>query len=120
MAFDSPKYQDIVAPVKDDVIVTLTGKVKVRNAEVSLMLEEVKLLTGELAEQICHIDVLENHAVEQLNEIKQVCLLHRGQIPVVFHVQQTIIETSKKYWIKDSAIADIESIVGEQKVWLET
>ena len=104
-----------MAPVKDDVIVTLTGKVKVRNAEVSLMLEEVKLLTGDFAEKICHVDLLENHSVEQLNEIRQVCLLHRGQIPVVFHVQQTIIETNKKFWIKDSAVTVLESIVGEQK-----
>ena len=105
--------------LKDDVIVKLKAKVKVRNAEVSLMLEEVQCLTVDLAEKICHIDLLDNHSVQELHEIKQVCLVNKGKIPIVFHVQQTIINTNKKYWIKDSAVAVFESIVGEQNVWIE-
>ena len=29
------------------------------------------------------------------------------------------IYNNKKYWIKDSAVAVFESIVGEQNVWIE-
>ena len=120
LAFDSPKYNEISSILQDDVIVKLTGKVKVRNAEVSIMVESVQSLTNHLAQKICHVDLLEGQALDDLHQIKQICLLNRGQIPLYFHIQQQTIETSKKYWIKDSAIADIESIVGEQKVWLET
>ena len=120
LAFDSPKYSSIAAQLQDDVIVKLTGKVKVRNAEVSLMVESVQSLTSQLAQKICHVDLLEEQSLDDLHQIKQICLLNRGQIPLYFHIQHQTIETSKKYWIKDSAIAEIESIVGEQKVWLET
>jgi DNA polymerase-3 subunit alpha len=120
LAFDSPKYSGIASQLQDDVIVKLTGKVKVRNAEVSLMVESVQSLTSQLAQKICHVDLLEGQSLDELHQIKQICLLNRGQIPLYFHIQQQTIETSKKYWIKDSAIAEVESIVGEQRVWLET
>jgi DNA polymerase-3 subunit alpha len=119
LVFDSPDYESIVSSLKDDAIVQLKAKVKVRNAEVSLMAESVQLLSGELLEKICHIDILDHQAVSQLKEIQTICLSHRGQIPIYFHVQQTIIEASKKYWIHEDAISAVETIVGEQKVWME-
>ncbi|MEK9726960.1 MAG: DNA polymerase III subunit alpha, partial [Candidatus Margulisiibacteriota bacterium] len=100
LAFNSPAYPKMIQHVKDDVIAKLKVKVKMRNSEVSLMLEDVMLLNQDLTEKVCHIDLLENHSMEQLHEIKQACLMNRGQIPIVFHVQQTIIKTNKKYWIK--------------------
>ncbi|MGA0241598.1 MAG: DNA polymerase III subunit alpha, partial [Candidatus Marinamargulisbacteria bacterium] len=119
LVFDSPDYESIVSSLKDDAIVQLKAKVKVRNAEVSLMAQSVQLLSGELLEKICHIDILDHQSVSQLKEIQTICLSHRGQIPIYFHVQQTIIEASKKYWIHEDAISAVETIVGEQKVWME-
>ena len=119
LAFNSPAYPKMIEHIKDDVIVKLKVKVKLRNSEVSLMLEETTLLNHQLVEKVCHVDLLENQSMEQLHEIKQACLMNRGQIPIVFHVQQTVIKTNKKYWIKDTAISVLESILGEQKVWLE-
>jgi DNA polymerase-3 subunit alpha len=119
LAFDSPAYSGLLPFMKDDLIVKLKVKVKVRNAEVSLMLEEIHPLNQDLAEKICHVDLLENHSPEQLHQIKQACVMNRGKIPIVFHVQQTIINTSKKYWINENALSVLASIVGEQKVWVE-
>ncbi|MBL6722739.1 MAG: DNA polymerase III subunit alpha [Candidatus Margulisbacteria bacterium] len=120
LAFESPAYSGIAGQLKNDAIVALTGKVKVRQGEVSLMVESVEELSQQLSATICHVDLLVGHGADELNQIKQICLLHRGQIPLYFHVQTHVIQVNKKYWIKDSAIAAIKSIVGEQKVWLET
>jgi len=120
LAFDSPSYSAISMQMKDDVIVRLKGKVKVRQGEVSLMIESMDSLATQLAAQICHVDILEGQSINELNQIKQICLLNRGQIPLYFHLQGQTIAVNKKYWINDTAIESIESIVGEQKVWMET
>ena len=102
LAFDSLKYNEI-SSILQDVIVKLTGKVKVRNAEVSIMVESVQSLTNHLAQKICHVDLLEGQALDDLHQIKQICLLNRGQIPLYFHIQQQTIETSKNidqgFWL---------------------
>ena len=114
LAFDSPSYSAISMQMKDDVIVRLKGKVKVRQGEVSLMIESMDSLATQLATQICHVDILEGQSINELNQIKQICLLNRGQIPLYFHLQGQTIAVNKKYWINDTAIESIESI-GETK-----
>ena len=120
LAFDSPKYQEICAQFKDDSIVRLTGKVKLRGNEVSIMVEAIEPLSNKLGKKICHVDLIEGQSLEQLHDIKQVCLLNRGQIPIYFHVHEQILEVGKNFWIKDEAISIIEKIIGEQRVWIET
>ena len=120
LAFDSPKYSEISSHLNDDVIVKLTGKVKLRQGEVSIMVESVHPLATELAKTICHVDILDDQQMDDMHQIKQICLLNRGQIPLYFHVQDQTVKINKKYWIKDSALSAIKSIVGEEKVWLET
>ena len=120
LAFDSPKYEEIKAHLRDDIIVRITGKVKVRSNEVSIMVETVEPISNRLAKKICHVDLIEGQALEQLHDIKQACLLNRGQIPIYFHIHEQIVEVGKSFWIKDEAIPLIESILGEQKVWIET
>ena len=120
LMFDSPKYAELSSQLKDEIIVKLSVKVKVRQSEVSLMVESVQTLTKALAQQICHVDIVEDQPLDELHQIQQSCLLNRGQIPLYFHIQGQTIETNKKFWINEQAIEIIGSIVGEQKVWLET
>jgi DNA polymerase III subunit alpha len=119
LAFDSPKYEEIQQKLKDDAIVRLTAKVKASASEVTLMVEDVTPISMQLGEKVCHIDILEDQSAQDLHQIKQACLLHHGQIPLYFHVNEQMVVASKSYWITDSAIPTIEAIIGEQKVWIE-
>jgi DNA polymerase III alpha subunit len=120
LLFDGPHYSQLKLNLTDHMIVKLKGKVKIRQGDVSLMIESITPVETSLAPRICHVDILDDTDLEDLNQIKQTCLLNRGQIPLYFHVHDKIIKSHKKYWIKDSALTAIESIIGEQKVWLET
>ena len=70
-------------------------------------------------QKICHVDLLDDESLDQLSQLKQICLLNRGQIPLYFHIQGVTIEAHKKYRVSSDVVAIFESILGEQKVWIE-
>ena len=119
LAFRSNEYEAIKACLKDDSIVKMKVKVRCKNSDISLMIESVDVLNSALAQQVCHVDIIEGNSADELSQIQQVCLLHKGSIPLYFHVDQHIIEANKKFWIKEDAIPIIQTILGDQKVWIE-
>ncbi len=119
LLFDSPKYESLQTVLRDDAIVQLTGTVGVRNGEVSIRVASATPVSSDLASKACHLDVLDDQALEDMHQIKHVCTLNRGQIPVYFHVQAHTIVASKKYWITEAAIPEFEAVLGGQSVWIE-
>ena len=83
------------------------------------MVEAVQLITNQLAQKICHVDILEGQSLDDLHQIQQICLLNRGQIPLYFHIHGVTIEAHKKYRVSSDVVEIFESILGEQKVWIE-
>ncbi len=105
--------------IKNDAIVRMTGTVVNRSSEISLRVESVVPISNQLAETICHIDILDE-SLGPLHAIHGVCKAHRGNIPIYFHVRETIIKAGKKFWITKDAIGILESMLGEQTVWVES
>lgn len=120
MAFESPRFSEILPQFKIDHIVTLTGKVKVKQDDISLAVDEV-VLHNQLGNlKSLFIDVEHLDMDENLSKLRDHCATFRGTLPLYFkHGTHTVL-AHKKYWLDDSeeCLSKLTDLVGKGRHWI--
>ncbi|RAP32786.1 DNA polymerase III subunit alpha, partial [Candidatus Marinamargulisbacteria bacterium SCGC AAA071-K20] len=118
LVFQFRNFDEIAENFIEDAIVTVSGKVQVKNDEISINTSMVSILDSEHLKKQLIIDAGELDG-PTLARVKEICAQYRGNLPLYFRVGDVTVEAHKKFWVKDDplCISQLESLVGQGRVW---
>jgi DNA polymerase III subunit alpha len=120
LAFESPKFEEVSLQFRIDHIMTVKGKVKVKQDEISMMVEEI-LVHDQLDKlKSMFIDIEHLDAAETFPKIKKHCSQFRGTLPLYFKNGTQTVLAHKKYWINssDECLDQLTALVGKGRHWI--
>jgi hypothetical protein len=117
--FQNDGFDKLVAKFEDDNIVTLKGKVRVNNDEVSLMVSDITVMDQGAYSKRLYVDI-EHLEEKQLDTLKSVAKRYKGPTPLMLSMGDVTVMTHKKYWVSEDPIcrAELEQVFGTGRVWL--
>jgi len=117
--FQNEGFDAHVLKFEDDNIVTVKGKVRVNNDEVSLMLTDITVMDHGAYSKRLYVDI-EHLEDKHLETLKIVAKRHKGPTPLMLSMGDTTVMTHKKYWVSEdpSCKAELEQAFGAGRVWL--
>lgn len=118
LVFSYRNFEKIAENFIEDAIVTVSGKVNVKNDEVSIHAEMVQILDSDHLKKQVVVDAGELD-LPTLEKVKEISIKYRGNVPLYFKVGDVMIEAHKKYWLKDDplCVSQLESLIGLGRVW---
>ena len=119
VVFQNEKFDQILPQFLEDGIVSVSGRIRVSNDNLSINCSQVSLVDEATLRRQLMIDASQVDR-NALLEVMKVTEKHRGTLPMYFRVGDVTILSGKKFWVKDDpiCIAQIESILGKGRVWL--
>ncbi|MBT5856068.1 DNA polymerase III subunit alpha [bacterium] len=101
----------------EDSIVALRGRLRASNDKMSLTVQSVDIISDAFRAKQLHVEIEMLEDFKVLEDIRNACVKHRGDMPVVLHYQDKSILVSKKYWVKQDAERVFSPMVGDGRVW---
>jgi hypothetical protein len=107
------------AAFQDDCVVKVTGRLKVREDEFTMIVEEIALLDFTYRARRLMIDA-DNLDDAVLTEIRRTLLEHHGPMPVCFGLGDATVLTHRRYWVEDNELcrSRVAEIAGSGHVWV--
>ncbi len=113
---DGPEKQ---AAFQDDCVVKVTGRLKVRDDEFTMIVDEIALLDFTYRARRLMIDA-DNLDDTVLTEIRRILLAHHGPMPVCFGLGDATVLAHRRYWVEDNELcrSRVAEIAGSGHVWV--
>jgi len=120
VVFPGKTFEQFSQYFEDDNIIYVKGKVRTNQNDLSIIVEEIELIEQIHANRKLHIDVKNIDDLMILQEIKNIGRQNKGSLPLCFHIGDTTVEASRKYWISENelCIKQIENLIGTGGVWM--
>ena len=120
LVFQGHDFEDTASKFQEDFIVTVTGKVKANNDEISIMVQGVNVIDYSQGAKSVYIDL---DGFDQLSVVKDIKLVSRqfkGSLPLYFRLGDVTILAHKKYWVSDDPLcrSQLENLVGSGRLWM--
>ncbi len=122
MVFQGEGFERAMKVFQNDAVVSIRGKVRVKDDETTIIAEEILLLDGGHAQKQLHIDLENIATTEVISQIQSIMVKHRGATPVLVHMGDQQLVTGKRFWVNQTSdcISRIENAVGSGRVWVGT
>ena len=119
LVFQDDTFEQKSEIFKDDHIVTVTGRLRFNNDEMSISCQDVVLLDKIDDTKSLYIDI-EGVDLEMLKKIKLLNLQFKGTFPVYLKIQEKTIQTHQKYWVVEDPLyrTQLENLLGTGRVWV--
>jgi len=113
---DSPEKK---AAFQDDSVVKVTGRLKVRDDEFTVIVDDISLLDFTYRARRLIIDA-DNLDDAVLTDIRRTLLDHHGPMPVCFSLGDAMVLTHRRYWVVDNDMSRsrLAEIAGSGHVWV--
>ncbi|RAP28520.1 DNA polymerase III subunit alpha, partial [Candidatus Marinamargulisbacteria bacterium SCGC AG-414-C22] len=119
LIFQNDRFEEMVDLFRDDNIVTLTGRARLNQDEVTITCQDLQVLERVSDVKSYYIDAesLEN---DQLKQLQFILKQFKGTVPVYFKVQDHTIVTHRRYWVTedDNCKRELETILGRGRMWM--
>ncbi len=117
--FQNDGFDKQLAKFEDDNIVTVKGKVRVNNDEVSLIVTDITVMDQGAYSKRLYVDV-EHLEPNQLDTLKLVVKRYKGPTPLMLSVGDVTVMAHKKYWVSEDpeCRTELEQVFGAGRVWL--
>jgi len=114
-------FEQKAAAFVDDSIVTVKGRVRLNQDELSLSVDEITPVDYALHSKTVKIDLNNIDSEEMLQDIRRILTQYKGYTPVCFMVEDRMILANRKFWVSDDELcyAQLKEIVGEGHFWVE-
>ena len=119
LVFQDDTFEKKSEIFQDDNIVTVTGRLRFNNEELSISCQEVVLLDRIDETKSLYIDI-EGVNKTMLDKIKLLNLQFKGTFPVYLKLQEKTIQTHQKYWVVEDPLyrTQLENLLGAGRVWI--
>jgi len=120
LAFESPRFGDIAMQFKLEHILTVKGKVKIKQDEISLMIDEVFAHEQLNKLKSMFIDIEHLDPSKTFPMLKDHCAKFKGTLPLYFKNGTQLILAHQKYWVDDSedCLTSLTNLVGKGRHWI--
>ena len=119
LVFQNDQFEEYIDMFQDDHIITVTGRVRVNQDEISITAQDMKVVEKGYDQKSYYIDA-DNIDQGQLKQVQQLLLQYKGTIPVYFKVEDKTIATHRRYWVTEDDLCKqgLESILGRGRFWM--
>ena len=119
LLFQGPFYKSVKPLLVEDNIVSIKGKVKANNSDVSIAIENANLIEQNNQPIQVHIDINNFTNETSLEMIKTICQKYKGATPVYLHLDDKQILVNQKYWVSDSDLYfnELQTHLGQGRIW---
>ena len=119
LVFQNDQFEEHIDVFQDDHIITVTGRLRVKQDEVSITAQEMTLVEKGYDQKSYYIDA-DNIDQDQLKQVQIVLMQYKGTIPVYFKVEDKTIVTHRRYWVTEDELCKqgLESILGRGRFWM--
>ena len=120
VAFQSDNFEELVGQFVDDNIVSIKGRVRCNQDEISLMVESIDVIDNANFQRRLFIDIDHLNDMSLLSEIQAVSKSFRGTMPLYIKVGDSTVLAHQKFWVKDDVAcrAELEGLVGPGRLWV--
>ena len=119
LVFQNDQFEEYIDMFQDDHIITVTGRVRVNQDEISITAQDMKVVEKGYDQKSYYIDA-DNIDQGQLKQVQLLLLQYKGTIPVYFKVEDKTIATHRRYWVTEDDLCKqgLESILGRGRFWM--
>jgi len=119
LLFQSREFESNSQLFEDGNIVSVTGKVRNNDDEISLICEQIEVLRNISHEPKLYIDLENLEDASVLANIKQISRQYRGSLPIYFMLNEKTVLADRKYWLQDNELClkQIENLVGAGRIF---
>ena len=119
LVFQDDTFEKKSEIFQDDHIVTVTGRLRFNNDELSISCQDVVLLDKIDDTKSLYIDI-DGVDIEMLKKIKILNLQFKGTFPVYLKKQEKTIQIHQKYWVVEDPLyrTQLENLLGAGRVWV--
>ncbi len=119
LVFQDDTFEKKSEIFQDDHIVTVTGRLRFNNDELSISCQDVVLLDKIDDTKSLYIDI-DGVDIDMLKKIKHLNLQFKGAFPVYLKLQENTIQIHQKYWVVEDPLyrTQLENLLGAGRVWV--
>ena len=116
VAFCDSDEDPLLTQLQSNIMVILTGRVRVQNDRIGFMVQAVKVIDTTTEQEHVHIDVETlNH--QEIDDIRKACLESKHVLPVYLHLQHHVILAHQRYWLSKEMVKGLQAKYGKQRIW---
>ncbi len=117
--FPSDKIEGFSKHFTDDAIVRVTGRIRLSQDELSLSCSDIEPLTQNTHKKL-YVDTENIDDPSLYEQLKKLCSLNRGPIPLQFIIGEQSVLSHEKFWIADEpkTYQELESLIGSGHFWV--
>lgn len=119
LVFQNDRFEEFVDMFQDDRIITITGRVRVNQDDVSITSQDMSIVEKGFEQKSYYIDA-DNIEQDQLKQVQLLLTQFKGTIPVYFKIEDKTIVTHRRYWVTEDELCKqgLESILGRGRFWM--